>query len=263
MTNDLKRRLDAALEICTSAGELALEKFNNLESLNIEKKGVQDLVSEADREVELLIRANLTKHFPEDGLIGEEFPNKVPGNSPYSWIIDPIDGTANYVRGISTWAVVLACVDEEATQIGVVYDPVLQEMFYACKGFGSFKNGQPNIPYGSDGLHDGLVGIGTSTKGSKDPIINLIADLLSMDGIFCRSGSGALGITYVSCGRYIGFLEGHMNAWDCLAAMLIVEEAGGKVIGLDLPDMIANGGKAIVASPNVVKEIVSLSKHLS
>ena len=262
MAKDIKQRLDAALEICTSAGELALEKFINLESLSVEKKGVQDLVSEADREVELLIRDNLTKRFPDDGLIGEEFENKEPGNSPYSWIIDPIDGTANYLRGISVWAVVLACVDEEATQIGVVYDPVHQEMFYACNGFGSYKNGQPNIPYGPDGLHDGLVGIGTSTKGSKEPIINLIADLLSKDGIFCRSGSGALGITYVSCGRYIGFLESHMNAWDCLAAMLIVEEAGGKVIGLNLPDMIANGGKAIVASPSVVKEIVNISKHI-
>ena len=262
MDNDLKKRLDTALEICKGAGELALEKFKNLENLNVEKKGVQDLVSEADREVELLIRENLTSHFPEDGLIGEEFKNKEPGNSPYSWIIDPIDGTANYVRGISTWAVVLACVDEKATQIGVVYDPVHQEMFYACKEYGSFRNGQPNIPSISEGLHDGLVGIGTSTKDAKSRIINLLADLVSRNGIFCRNGSGALGITYVACGRYIGYLESHMNAWDCLAAMLIVEEAGGKVFDLDLPDMIANGGKAIVASPNVVKEILGLAEHL-
>ena len=262
MRDDLKQRLATAIEICTKAGELALEKFRNLEGLSVEAKGVQDLVSEADREVELFIREHLEKHFPGDGLIGEEFAHKVPGNSPYSWIIDPIDGTANYVRGISVCAVVLACIDKDATQIGIVYDPLHQEMFYAGKGLGSFKNDQSNIPAKSDGLHDGLVGIGTSTKDTQSRVIDMLAELVSQNGIFCRNGSGALGITYVACGRYIGYLESHMNAWDCLAAMLIVEEAGGKVMDLNLSEMIARGGKAIVASPNVVKEIVALSEHL-
>ncbi|MCY3674504.1 MAG: inositol monophosphatase [Rhodobacteraceae bacterium] len=262
MDEQLKQRLDAALEICKDAGELALTRFRNLENLKVEKKGVQDLVSEADREVEILIRDKLSQYFPGDGLIGEEFQNKEPENSPYSWIIDPIDGTANFVRGISVWAVVLACVDYRATQIGVVYDPVHEEMFYACRGQGSYKNGKPNIPSLSEGLHDGLVGVGTSTKDAKSNIADVLAELIKRNGIFCRNGSGAISITYVACGRYIGYLESHMNAWDCLAAMLIVEEAGGKVMGLDLPDMITNGGKAIVASPNLVQEIVGLSEHL-
>ncbi|MYG42850.1 MAG: inositol monophosphatase [Rhodobacteraceae bacterium] len=262
MDEQLKQRLDAALEICKEAGELALTRFRNLEKLKVEKKGVQDLVSEADREVEILIRDKLSQYFPGDGLIGEEFQNKEPENSPYSWIIDPIDGTANFVRGISVWAVVLACVDDRATQIGVVYDPVHEEMFYACRGHGSFMNDKPNIPSLSQGLHDGLVGVGTSTKDAKSNIADVLAKLIKKNGVFCRNGSGAISITYVSCGRYIGYLESHMNAWDCLAAMLIVDEAGCEVIDLDLPDMLANGGKAIVASPNLVQEIADLSEHL-
>lgn len=262
MDEQLKQRLDAALEICKDAGALALTRFRDLENLKVEKKGVQDLVSEADREVEVFIREKLSKYFPEDGLIGEEFQNKDPENSPYSWIIDPIDGTANFVRGISVWAVVLACVDDRATQIGIVYDPVHEEMFYACRGQGSFMNDKPNNPSLSEGLQDGLVGIGTSTKDAKGNIADVLAELIKRNGIFCRNGSGAISITYVACGRYIGYLESHMNAWDCLAAMLIVEEAGGKIMDLDLPDMIANGGKAIVANPNLVQEIIYLSKYL-
>ena len=259
----LSARLEVALTIAKKAGELALQKYHNLSELKIEKKGLQDLVSEADREVELLIRENLKLSYPDDGIIGEEFARKEASQSPYTWVIDPIDGTANFVREIPIWAVVIACITAEEIVIGVVYDPVHDEMFFASKGNGAFLNEKPINTALSDGIHDGLIGIGTSQHPSNNRVITMITDLVSQGGVFCRCGSGALGIVFVACGRYIGYLESFMNAWDCLASILIVKEAGGQVIEFEMDEMITQGGQVVTASNSVATQIWQLAEHFN
>src|SRR4051794_24118806 len=128
MTEPLKHRLDVALGIAREAGELGLRHFRSLELLSIQSKGHQDLVSNADREVELFIRAAIARWFPDDGIVGEEHA-PTPGTSGHVWVIDPIDGTANFVRGIPAWCVVIACVDQGITEIGIIHEPSTGETF--------------------------------------------------------------------------------------------------------------------------------------
>src|SRR3954452_2695997 len=139
MTLPLQHRLDVALRIAHEAGELALRHFRALDLLSIENKGHQDLVSNADREVELFVRAELARAFPDDGIVGEEHA-PTSGTSGHIWVIDPIDGTANFVRGIPAWCVVIACVDQGMTEIGVIHEPSTGETFCASRGGGAFLN---------------------------------------------------------------------------------------------------------------------------
>ena len=115
-------RAEAAVEMVEQAGNIALGYFSDLDTLSIEKKGHQDLVSEADREVELFLRRSISRQFPDDGILGEEFGSE-EGNSGFTWVIDPIDGTANFVSGIPAWTVVLAVTSGKTTQVGVIRDP--------------------------------------------------------------------------------------------------------------------------------------------
>src|SRR6187401_1019065 len=135
--NEYSERLNFARDLAVRAGELGMEFFRKLDSLTIESKGHQDLVSEADREVELFVRRELAAAYPEDGVIGEEHA-PTPGTSGYVWVIDPIDGTANFVRGIPAWTVVVACVKDGTAVVGVIHEPSTGETFHGWRGGGAF-----------------------------------------------------------------------------------------------------------------------------
>ncbi len=136
---DLARRLEVAQRVAREAGALALDYFRNRDRLAIEHKGKQDLVSIADRDVETLIRRELSAAFPGDQFIGEEEGDT---EAERLWVIDPIDGTLNFLRGIPSWAVVIAWVENGRTLIGVTYDPVHDELWTARRGHGAYRNGQ-------------------------------------------------------------------------------------------------------------------------
>ncbi|WP_306258769.1 inositol monophosphatase family protein [Pararhizobium sp. IMCC21322] len=137
MTSELDTRLDSAKTIAKGAGDMALDFFQDIGKLIIESKGVQDMVSNADRDVETFVREELAKHFPDDGIVGEEHAN-VEGTSGYTWVIDPIDGTANFVNNIPAWCVILACVHDDETKIGVIYAPWNDELFWGGQRQGRF-----------------------------------------------------------------------------------------------------------------------------
>ena len=136
---DLTKRLEVAERVAKEAGALALDYFRNRDRLAIEHKGKQDLVSIADRDVETLIRRELSAAFPGDQFIGEEEGGT---EADRLWVIDPIDGTLNFLRGIPSWAVVIAWVEQGRTLLGVTYDPVHDELWTARRGQGAFRNGQ-------------------------------------------------------------------------------------------------------------------------
>ncbi len=254
MNTEHSIRLTAAKDICRDAGAMALDYFQRLESLTIEQKGHQDLVSEADKNVELLIRECLAKHFPQDSIVGEEHAPDL-GSSPFTWVIDPIDGTANFLAGIPAWVVVLACVQEGQTILGVIYDPIHDEMFTAVAGHGAFRNDRAMAVSTSTGLSHGSVGIGFSSRVKALNICQVISELFNRGGVFYRNASGALSLVYVADGRLLGYVEEHMNAWDCLAGQLLVAEAGGIVESQDADQMIANGGRVVVGVSSVFAEL--------
>ncbi len=258
MTNDLDSRLEFTIELARRAGELGMGFFRDIDKLTIESKGHQDLVSNADREVELFVRAALAEKYPEDGIFGEEHA-PVEGSSGFNWVIDPIDGTANFVRSIPAWTVVIACVRENRTVIGVVHEPATGETFAARKGGGAFVNGRPIKVSDAATLSEGSVGVGFNGRTDPTRVVPLIASLLGEGGVFFRNASGALMLAYVAAGRLIGYTEEHMNAWDCVAAMLIIEEAGGVVEPFNRGDVIRNGTIAIAGGRGVFDKIRAMS----
>jgi myo-inositol-1(or 4)-monophosphatase len=258
MMSDIQARYAMGREIADKAGVEALRYFRAFESLKIDKKGHQDLVSEGDRNVELLVRAEIAAAFPDDGIIGEEH-DSVLGTSGFTWVIDPIDGTANFVRGIPAWCVAIAVVQGPDTVVGVIHDPVHDEMHHAMRGGGAFIN-DTTISVAADAdITDGTVGIGFSGRTTSQGIQDVIAGLMDEGGVFYRNASGALSLAYVACGKLLGYIEEHMNAWDCLAGQLIVAEAGGVIEDQDASSMVVDGGRVIAGAPGVWNDILRIA----
>lgn len=260
MTTDFSSRFELMNKLAVEAGVAAVRFFEEPGSLRVDRKGRQDFVSQADREVEEAIRRGVLRFFPEDGIVGEE-GGVQEGASGFVWVIDPIDGTTNFINGIPAWTVVLAGVAENRTRIGVVHDPIHIETFAAMRGHGATLNGAPlNCSGGSD-IADGTVGIGYSNRIPADGVLRFSRSLLDEGGMFLRNASGALSLAYVAAGRLLGYVEEHMNAWDCLAGQLIVEEAGGVVEDQDASAMIRDGGRVIVGAPEVYENLLELANR--
>ncbi len=257
MTDDLDQRMDFAIDLARRAGELGLRYFRDLDKLTIESKGHQDLVSDGDREVELFIRAAVAEAYPDDGIVGEEHA-PVPAKTGYVWVIDPIDGTANFVRGIPAWAVVIACARDGETVVGVIHEASTGETFHGRLGGGAFVNGKPIKASGAAALSEGSVGTGISNRAAEDHVVALIGMIMAEGGVFFRNASGALMLAYAASGRLLGYAEEHMNAWDCLAGMLLVEEAGGTVLKPDARTVLAKGTKVIAGGRNIFPKLCML-----
>lgn len=246
----MQDRAIAAADIAKSAGALALDYFRRLPSLVIETKGPQDFVTEADRAVETHIRDLIEEAYPDDGIVGEEHAPKQSG-SGYTWVIDPIDGTANFIAKIPQWCVVLAIVFEDRTQIGVTYDAVHDELFSAARGQGATLNGAPLVCPSDGGFERGAIGIGFSNRTHPDMALDAIASVTARGGRFFRNASGALSLAYVSAGRLQGYIEQHMHPWDCLAGQLLIAEAGGCVEDQSADVMLAKGGRVVAGGAAV------------
>ncbi len=258
MSTETEQRIGAARAIARDAGELALTYFRSIGDLVIEAKGKQDLVSNADTEVEIFVRNRLEELFPQDGIVGEEHDDK-PSVSGYTWVIDPIDGTANFVTGIPSWCVAIACVRGDETLIGVVFEPSHNEMFWAARDAGAFLNESSISISDTDGLHNGSTGIGMNGRTDAIFVTRLIEMLMARGGVFYRNASGALMLSYVAAGRLIAYAEPHMNAWDCLAGQLLIAEAGGRIEDQSASDMLERGGRVVAGAPTVFDELVSMA----
>lgn len=253
-------RLNFTRDLARRAGALGMEFFRKIDTLTIESKGHQDMVSEADREVELFVRAEIARAYPDDGIVGEEHAPK-QGTSGHVWVIDPIDGTANFVVGIPAWCVAIACAENGVTHTGVIHDPCHDETFYGERGGGAFLNGRPIRASASQSLGDGSLGVGFAGRRRNSNVPALIGDLIGMGGVFFRNASGALMLAYVASGRLIGYVEQHMNSWDCIAGLLLVEEAGGMIVAPDPKSVIASGTPIITGGVGVFEEIRALHQR--
>lgn len=258
--NPIETRLARATDMTERAAKSALGLFNERDKLLVESKGLQDWVSNADKSVELELRAAIADSFPDDAVIGEEHDN-VDGSSGYTWVIDPIDGTTNFVTGTPGWCVVLACVHDAQCVCSVICDPIVGETFTAIRGGGTKLNGKHMQTSTATLLNEGTLGVGHSTRVPAQTTLALLGALLPQGGLFRRSGSGALDLAYVAAGRLIGFTEPHMNAWDCLAALLMIEEAGGRVESFDMQTMLDEGGQVVAACEGVYEQVSTMASQ--
>ena len=257
--DQLSERRDFAVAVCKEAGVVASRYFADRGALVIDQKGAQDWVSEADKNVEIFIRQRIAEDWPEDGIFGEEHADS-KGTSGFDWVIDPIDGTTNFVNGIPAWTIVLAGVSEGQTQVGVIHEPNVDETYVATRGGGARLNGAEMQVAAGVALKDGTVSVGYSNRIEARHVVPVVADLIERGAMFHRNASGALSLAYVAAGRLLGYVEEHMNAWDCLAGQLLVAEAGGVVEDQDANAMIRDGGRVIVGTPDVFPTLLAIAE---
>jgi myo-inositol-1(or 4)-monophosphatase len=240
-----------AIDLARRAGALALDFFERRDALVVEtKESSQDLVSRADREVELLIRAAVAGAFPQDGLLGEEY-GREDGRSGFTWVIDPIDGTAAFLHGIRSWTVSIGLTAGEEIVAGVVHDPCADELFEAVAGGGARLNGKAIAVAAAAGLGDGLIGFGINLKVPPSVGAGFLERLLLDGGAFLRLGSAAQMLAHVAAGRLIAFYEPVLSRWDCYAGFCLIREAGGWVDDVFWRDGGMPGGLALGGAPGV------------
>ena len=252
----MQMRLLAAQAVAREAGALARRRFQD-SSFKVGFKGPQDYLTEVDGETEELISAGLHEAFPQDGFIGEETAGRLGSEGAAVWVVDPIDGTSNFARGVSHFCVSIACVAGAKIEVGVVYDPMRDELFSARRGGGARLNGAPIHPSDAETLANSSIEVGWNMRAGAAKYVELLRRVTLWGAAPLRTGSGALGITYVAAGRRDGYVEHHMNAWDCLAAALLVSEAGGYVSDFLAGDGLMRGNPIIACAPGLKDALVS------
>jgi len=259
MTDDpLASRLAFAQDLIREAGALAAGYFAQLDSLVVEKKGARDMLSEADLATEKLIRDKLAAAFPTDGFLGEESGSAAIDSTSGVWVVDPIDGTQPFISGLPNWCVSIAYVRDGRVEIGLVFDPTGGELFAARRGRPATLNGRPIRPHAGRALTDGIVSIGYSPRVAPSRILPVLQRLLEQGGMFHRNGSGALSLCYVACGRLLGYVEPHINSWDCLAAIAVIEGAGGRTNDFLAGDALLRGNRIVAGPPAVFDQLAAL-----
>ena len=256
--SDLIERYEVAHKVIAEAAEIALAHARARDSLTIEAKGPQDLVSQADRDVEAHIRTRLTEAFPDDAFVGEETGAGGAQGARGSWVVDPIDGTQPFLLGLPFWCISIAYVHGDEVKIGLVMNPTTGDLYAARRGGGVTLNGVPTQVLPATQLADGVTGVGCSMRTTPEDLARIMGGLLAQRGMFLRVGSGALNLAYVAAGQLIGYLEMHINGWDCLAALCLCEEAGAVCSDFIGMHGIAGGGPLVVGAPGVYDDLVAL-----
>jgi myo-inositol-1(or 4)-monophosphatase len=250
--------LALAIALAQEAGDILLGHWLARERLTVTTKRAGDFVSEADRAAETRIRGRLLATRPADGWLGEE--SGTAGQGARRWIVDPLDGTTNFLRGIGHWAVSIALEDRGALRLGVVHDPVRQETFAALAGEGATLNGQPIEVSRTGDLSAALFGTGIPFGGMAhiDDHAGDIARLMPRCAGLRRMGAAALDLAYVSAGRLDGFWERRLQPWDIAAGLVLMREAGARVEGWNAGERPEDSGTVIAATPALFPSFVGI-----
>jgi len=256
---ELGLRAHAAAAIAREAGEIALKRFRDRSSFTVGLKGPQDFLTEVDGEVERLVSHRLQALFPEDGFIGEEGEGRPAQADAPTWVVDPIDGTANFARGIPHFCVSIALSTATSPLAGAIYDPALGELFVGSRGGGAFLNGAPIRVSTTTDMRAASIEIGWNMRSGPNKFLGLLGRVVSTGASVMRCGSGALALVYVACGRTDAFVENHINAWDCLAGNVIVEEAGGYVSDFLARDGLHKGNALLACTPSLRNALAGIA----
>jgi myo-inositol-1(or 4)-monophosphatase len=250
---DLDRRESMLRDLVRSAGAVALQGFVHRRAADIVLKGPQDFLTEADAAVERHIRSRLAEVFPEDGFLGEE--TGPGGASANLWVVDPIDGTANFARRIPHFCVSIGFVAGNRSELGAIYNPVLDELYVARRGRGAEKDGKRIRVADTSDPRAASVEMGWSTRVSQSRYLSVVDRMLGLGLNIRRNASGALGLAYVADGRSDGYVELHMHPWDAVAGLLLVEEAGGVIAPFVERGAIEHGGAVLASTPALAQAI--------
>jgi len=243
----LAARLDLACRIAREAGARLLA-FSR-DRLDVSAKGAQDFVTAADRAVETMIREAVARAFPGDAVLGEEEGGAV---ADHLWVVDPIDGTINFIRGMPSYAVSLAYVEHGTVELGVVHIPLLGETFSARRAHGAFCNDRPIHVSACARLADARIAAGYAQRGSKAQHLRFLGGLMRAGSDILKVNSAAVCLAMTAAGRIDGYFERELMAWDVLGGQILVREAGGVTNdfgthGLTRKDYTIASGPALAA----------------
>jgi myo-inositol-1(or 4)-monophosphatase len=257
-----------AIPLARKAGSLLKKRFT--EKHEIIYKGEIDIVTEADKMSEELLISEIHKEFPHHDILAEESSETKRG-SEYRWIIDPLDGTTNYAHGFPFFCVSIALEKAGKIILGVIYDPIADELYDATVGGGAFLNGKNVAVSNTKELSKGLLATGFPYDIRTNPYnnINYFCEMVLRTQAVRRAGSAALDLAYVAAGRFDGFWELHLHPWDTAAGWLIVTEAGGTVTNIEgndyslhSPGILASNGKIHADMKTVIERTDPLDKRL-
>ncbi|OGS19993.1 MAG: hypothetical protein A2252_01730 [Elusimicrobia bacterium RIFOXYA2_FULL_39_19] len=261
----MKKIRDTAFKAAEEAGKILLKYYRK--GIDINYKGTGNPVTTADKESEQLVINLIRKNFPTHGIISEE-TNYANQNikslaKNYTWIIDPLDGTVNYIHGLNIFAVSIGVVDSKGESLlGIIYNPVTKEMYYGEKGRGSYLNGKKLSVSKLTALNESLFVTGLPYYVRKDPerlLRNLVNFVVKTEGIR-RLGSAALDMAYTAKGSFEGFWEEGLHSWDVAAGIVIVNEAGGKVTDYEGGSDYLFGRKIVVTNSKIHNQVLKVLK---
>jgi len=256
---NLRERATFAGALARSAGALAQRYFSGELAFAIESKGErQDWVSVADHAVENYVRDALAERFPDDSMLGEEEGGAL---SDRLWVVDPIDGTLNFVHGMRYWCVSIAYIERDARCIGAIYDPSLDELFLAAAGDGARCNDAPIHVSACASLDHALISQGYVHRHDLERHLALRRALLDAGAAVKDPGAGALMLAHVAAGRFDAFYEPHMHPWDASAGLLLIQEAGGRTAAYPGSKGLVAGGEVLAAAPGIYDAINALIRR--
>ena len=258
--------VNIALRAARKVGETIVRASDDLDRLDVQTKGVNDFVTEVDVAAEQEIIYHLQKAYPDHAILGEEGGLVGDENAEYRWVIDPLDGTTNFIRGIPHYAVSIACLRNGKLEHAVIVDPVRREEFTASRGRGAQLNGRRLRVSKLPSLEGALLGTGIPFKDHCDdqlePYAKSIQVLASQCAGIRRAGAAALDLAYVAAGRLDAFWEIGLEPWDIAAGALLVREAGGLVADINGSDDYLESGNIVCGNPKCFKAVLQATRPL-
>lgn len=250
--------LNIAVRAARKAGDIIARYCDQVDTLKVRHKAENDFVSEVDQRAEQAIIDTLLKAYPDHAILAEETGSQ--GKGEYEWIIDPLDGTTNFLHGFPQYAVSIACRHKNALQHAVIYDPIKQELFTASRGEGAQLNGKRIRISQRTSMSGALLGTGIpfSDVDILQIHLNMMRDIIPGTAGIRRAGSAALDLAYVAAGRLDVFWEFKLHPWDMAAGILLVEEAGGLVGDFQGGFDYFSSGNILAANPRLFKHMLKL-----
>lgn len=250
--------LNIAVKAARRAASVINRASTQLDLLTVQSKSPNDFVTEVDRAAEAAIIEVLRDAYPEHAILAEESGRS--GDSEYCWIIDPLDGTTNFIHGFPQYAISIALARNDVLEQAVVFDPVRNELFTASKGGGAFLNDRRIRVSRRIKLMDSLIGTGFPFRHNDniEPYIAAFRELTQKTAGIRRPGAAALDLAYVACGRLDGFWEAGLSSWDMAAGALLIQEAGGLVTDFGGGSEYLDGGRLVAGTPKVFAQLLPI-----
>ena len=252
--------INIAVKAARRAGQIINRASNDLDVLKVSTKQPNDFVTEVDRAAEAAIVETLREAYPQHGILAEESGASAGAGGEWQWIIDPLDGTTNFIHGLPQYAVSIALARNGTVEQAVVFDPNRNELFTASKGAGAFLNDRRIRVSRRDRLQEALVGTGFPYRAFDhiDAYLDIFKELTRRTAGLRRPGAASLDLAYVACGRYDGFWEFGLSPWDMAAGALLISEAGGLVSDLRGESGWLESGNIVAGTPKVFAPLLGI-----